>query len=297
AILAFSFTPGLLDQLLPVSFQIFLPTLVFCTFFSMYALNTFTFGAASLFALVGANHGHLLPRSHHHGVAKRGQTFSGQATYYAIVSLNAPQFGNDYPGPHCFKTVKICSGDDQCHFAKIVDKCEGCAYGSLDMSESLFKQFYPTDKGVFRITWNFVGDGEPDEPEKPDPPKPSKKPDPPKTSKEPEPEPEPTTTSKRHTTTSKPKPETTPTPEPTTSKSTSTTSEPTTTTSTSEAKSTTSTSEIPSSTAETSATPSSTTGAGSGSGSGSKSSSGNLEDMNQLMLAFGKLMVAAQKGY
>ncbi|KAG8708572.1 hypothetical protein FRC09_001154 [Ceratobasidium sp. 395] len=242
-------------------------------------------------------------------MAKRGQTFSGQATYYAvgmgaceqrntpedkIVSLNAPQFGNDYPGPHCFKTVKICSGDDQCHFAKIVDKCEGCAYGSLDMSESLFKQFYPTDKGVFRITWNFVGDGEPDEPEKPDPPKPSKKPDPPKTSKEPEPEPEPTTTSKRHTTTSKPKPETTSTPESTTSKSTSTTSEPS--TSTSEAKSSTSTWEIPSSTAETSATPSPTTGAGSGSGSGNKSSSGNLEDMNQVMLAFGRLINAIQEG-
>ncbi|KAG8730744.1 hypothetical protein FRC12_020096 [Ceratobasidium sp. 428] len=48
----------------------------------MHALNALAFGAASLFVLVDANHGHLLPRSRHHGIAKRGQSFSGQATYY-----------------------------------------------------------------------------------------------------------------------------------------------------------------------------------------------------------------------
>ncbi|KAG9104926.1 hypothetical protein FRC06_004993 [Ceratobasidium sp. 370] len=299
----------------------------------MLALNTLAIGAASLFAVVAADHGHLLPRSRHHNVAERSEhhlqkRFGGRATYYQtgmgacgkynnpsdkIVALNAPQFGGGYPGPNCFKMITICKGDN-CHPAQIMDMCPGCDYGALDMSQSLFEQFANTDDGVFQMTWCtydllmsctslFIlgvafNDDKPEEPkttEKPDPPKTSKKPDPPKTTKEPEPEPTttwepPTTTSKKHTSTSTH--ETTSTPEPTTSTSTSTSSKPT-TTSTSEARSSAaSTSELPTTTANTSAAPSTTTEAGSGSGSGSTSGS-NWADLNQVMLAMGRLATVA----
>ncbi|KAG9105404.1 hypothetical protein FRC07_009311 [Ceratobasidium sp. 392] len=221
-----------------------------------------------------------------------------------IVALNSAQFGGGYPGPNCFKGITICKGSN-CHYAQITDECPTCDYGSLDLSQSLFEQFASTDDGIFQMTWTF-NDDKPETTEKPDPPKTTKKPDPPettekpdppKTTKKPEPEPEPTTTSERPTTTSKPKPKTTSTPEPTTSTSTSTSAEPT-TTSTSEAKSSvTSTSQNPTSAVETSAALSTTTasvGAGSGASSGASGGS-NWADMNQVMLAMGRLATVAQE--
>ncbi|KAG9105403.1 hypothetical protein FRC07_009310 [Ceratobasidium sp. 392] len=272
----------------------------------MLRLNTLAVGAASVFALVAADHGHLLPRAHHHDIAERSEhhlqkRFGGRATYYQtglgacgeyndpsdkIVALNTAQFGDGYPGPHCFQMVNICAFGE-CHPGQIVDACPTCGHGDLDMSQSLFEQFASIDKGVFQMTWTFSDGGEPDKPDppkttkKPDPPETTEKPDPPKTSKKPEPEP--TTTSKGHTTTSKPKPETT-----------STSSSKPSTTSTSEAESSTA-SQHPTSTVETSVVPSTTTSAGSGSGSGpsSGSTSGNWADLNQLMLAMGRLAAAA----
>ncbi|KAG8748008.1 hypothetical protein FRC10_009760 [Ceratobasidium sp. 414] len=215
-------------------------------------------------------------------------------TRLAWAPLNVAQFGDGYPGPNCFKMITICK-DNECHPAQITDMCPGCPYGALDMSQSLFEQFASTDAGVFQMTWTF-NDGKPAEPattKKPDPPTTTQKPDPPKTTEKPDPtttwEP-PTTTSKKHTSTSKE--ETTSTPEPTTSTSTSTSSKPTTTSTSEEKSSATSTSELPTSTANTSAAPSATTGAGSGSGSGPSSGS-NWADLNQVMLAMGRLATVA----
>ncbi|KDN49434.1 hypothetical protein RSAG8_02136, partial [Rhizoctonia solani AG-8 WAC10335] len=174
----------------------------------MFAISTLAV-AASLAAAVAADHGHgLHVRSHHHvdrsNLQKR---FSGTATYYAvgqgacgqvnvasdfIVALNAPQYGSGYPGPNCFKPITICA-NGKCVGATIMDQCPGCAYGSLDLSEGLFKQFASTDAGVFQMTWTFAGD-------EPAPaPSSTKKPDP-TTTKQPDPEP---------TTTKKPEPTTT----------------------------------------------------------------------------------------
>ncbi|KAG8690463.1 hypothetical protein FRC08_010524 [Ceratobasidium sp. 394] len=284
----------------------------------MLALNTLAIGTASLFAVVAANHGHILHRSHHHDITERSEhhlqkRFGGRATYYQtglgacgkynnpsdkIVALNSAQYGGGYPGPNCFKMITICKGGN-CHPAQITDECPTCGPGDLDLSQSLFEQFANTDDGVFQMTWTF-NDDKPDPPkttEKPDPPKPTKKPDPPK---EPEPKPEPkpepttsreppTTTSKKHTSTTKQ--EITSTPEPTTSTSSSTSSKPTTTSTSEEKSSAASTSELPTGTANASATPSATTGPGSGSSSGS-----NWEDLNQVMLAMGRLATAAHGG-
>ncbi|KAG8749845.1 hypothetical protein FRC12_013194 [Ceratobasidium sp. 428] len=107
----------------------------------MFVLSTLAVGAASIFTLVAADHGHILPRSHHHGVAERSENhlqkrFNGQATYYKtglgacgitnndgdkIVALNSAQYGGGYPGPHCFQMVNVCKGST-CHPAQITDE-------------------------------------------------------------------------------------------------------------------------------------------------------------------------------
>ncbi|CAE6515526.1 unnamed protein product [Rhizoctonia solani] len=305
----------------------------------MFAFSTLAV-AASLAAAVAADHGRSLhARSHHHvGRSNLQKRYSGTATYYAvgqgacgqvnvasdfIVALNSPQYGSGYPGPNCFKPITICA-KGKCVGATIMDQCPGCAYGSLDLSEGLFKQFASTDDGVFQMTWTFDGEGGDDS-------KPTttstKKPDP-TTTKQPEPtttwKPEPTTTStweeptttssKRRTTTSSPPPETTSTHEPTTSSTSwtpTTTSTVVPTTSSSSSSSTsvavststasTSTSAAPSASAlaststsaSASASPTSTTSSG-GSGSGSGSGS-NLADAQQVMIALGRMVAAANQ--
>ncbi|CAE6460098.1 unnamed protein product [Rhizoctonia solani] len=300
----------------------------------MFAFSTLAV-AASLAAVVVADHGHgLLGRSRHHvdrsNLQKR---FSGTATYYQtgmgacgqysnpgdfIVALNSAQYGGGYPGPNCFKPITICA-KGKCVGATIMDECPTCGYGSLDLSQGLFTQFANTDDGVFQMTWTFA-DGS-DEPKptttkKPDPPAPTTtwKPEPTTTWK---PEPtttwqEPTTTSsKKKTSTWSPPPETTSTPEPTTtstsytptttSTSSSSSSTPTSTSSTSVsssssvasvavASSVTSTSAAPSASASSGSTNGPGTGNSNGSGSGS-----NLADAQQVMIAFGRMVAAANK--
>ncbi|KAG8691055.1 hypothetical protein FRC11_007167 [Ceratobasidium sp. 423] len=285
----------------------------------------FTFGklavAASLAAAVAADHGHSLHARSHHQVGRSNlqKRYSGTATYYAvgmgacgqnnvasdfIVALNSDQFGSGYPGPNCFKPITICA-KGKCVGATIMDECPTCGSGSLDLSEGLFKQFASTDDGVFQMTWTFNGDGGGDSK-----PTSTKKPDP-TTTKKPEPTttwtPEPTTTweaptttsSKSKTTTSSPPPETTSTHESTTSSTSSTPTTTSTVAPTTSSSSSSSTSVATSTSAAgtgTSAAPSasasstSTTGSGSNNGSGSGS---NLVDAQQVMLAFGRLVTAA----
>ncbi|CUA72320.1 hypothetical protein RSOLAG22IIIB_00986 [Rhizoctonia solani] len=297
----------------------------------MFAFSTLAL-AASLVATVAADHGHgLHVRSPHHvGRSNLQKRYDGRATYYAvgmgacgqtnvpsdfIVALNSAQFGSGYPGPNCFKPITICK-DGKCTGATIMDECPSCPYGGLDLSEGLFKYFADTSVGVFQMTWTFDGDSPaPTSTKKPDPTT-TKKPDPePTTTWKPEPTTsweEPTTTSsKKKTSTWSPPPETTSTPEPTTS-STSTSSTPTTTSSststvaptttsaastsvpvTTSATSTSSMSSASSGSAAPSASagsPSSASGNNSGSGSGS-----NLADAQQVMIALGRMVVAAHQ--
>lgn len=72
-----------------------------------------------------------------------------------VVALNGAQFGNGYPGPNCFKKIQIKYKGKTAN-AQIVDKCPGCPYGGLDLTEGLFKHFAPLSQGVLSATWNFV---------------------------------------------------------------------------------------------------------------------------------------------
>jgi len=107
------------------------------------------------------------------------RTYSGQATWFddglgacgiynspsdLIVALDTPLYGSGSPGPECFRYVQITAVDSGITaVAQITDECPGCAYGSLDMSQGLFKIFNPLSVGEFAITWNYVdGNGDDD---------------------------------------------------------------------------------------------------------------------------------------
>jgi len=109
-------------------------------------------------------------KADHHNIAKSlEKRFSGQGTYFIdglgacgqnngpddfIVALNTPQYGSGSPGPQCFKYITI-TGGGKTAVAQIMDECPTCDYGSLDMSEGLFKHFNDLSVGEFDITWSF----------------------------------------------------------------------------------------------------------------------------------------------
>ncbi|KAF9553808.1 hypothetical protein CPC08DRAFT_713430 [Agrocybe pediades] len=72
-----------------------------------------------------------------------------------IVALNGQQFGSGYPGPNCFKQIKLSYGGKTA-VATITDMCPGCPYGGLDLSRGLFKHFASEDLGVLSGEWSFV---------------------------------------------------------------------------------------------------------------------------------------------
>lgn len=68
-----------------------------------------------------------------------------------IVALNAAQYGS---GGYCNQGITI-TYNGKSVGATIVDMCPGCAYGSLDMSPALFKEFADESVGTFQMTWDF----------------------------------------------------------------------------------------------------------------------------------------------
>lgn len=107
---------------------------------------------------------------------RRKKTFSGKATWFVpskeggsegacgvyndddayIVAMNSDQYGDmDEVSDLCGKTVKIKYGDNSVE-AKVTDACPECDYGSLDLTQAVFKELDDLDTGVLDITWKFV---------------------------------------------------------------------------------------------------------------------------------------------
>ncbi|KAI1185559.1 RlpA-like double-psi beta-barrel-protein domain-containing protein-containing protein [Nemania serpens] len=90
--------------------------------------------------------------------------FSGDMTYYnpglgacgqtngdgdAVVALSASQSG------FCGKSIRI-HYKDKSTTAKVVDKCPGCGYGSIDVSSTVFDKLANRDLGRVLVTWEFI---------------------------------------------------------------------------------------------------------------------------------------------
>ncbi|KAK4705303.1 chorismate synthase, partial [Phenoliferia sp. Uapishka_3] len=109
-----------------------------------------------------------------HQLSKRGST-NARATYFAvsfvglgacgitnsdsdfIVALNSAQYGDSGAiSSYCFKEITISYGGKSTT-AQITDECPGCPYGGLDMSPSLFQYFASESVGVIYVTWELAG--------------------------------------------------------------------------------------------------------------------------------------------
>ncbi|KAI8957742.1 RlpA-like double-psi beta-barrel-protein domain-containing protein-containing protein [Daldinia sp. FL1419] len=106
--------------------------------------------------------------------ASQALAYSGDMTYYtpglgacgkwnseadAIVALSQAQYGHD-ANPN---NAKVCGRRINIHYggktatATVVDKCMGCASGSIDVSPAVFRQLAPLDKGRVKVTWGYAG--------------------------------------------------------------------------------------------------------------------------------------------
>jgi len=104
------------------------------------------------------------------GSLQTALAISGRATYYAagqgacgwrntpgdfIVALNEGQFGGGRGSTaQCGRSLTIRYGG-QSVVATVADCCPGCPYGALDMTEGLFNQFAGLGAGVFYMDWDW----------------------------------------------------------------------------------------------------------------------------------------------
>ncbi|KAI0016169.1 RlpA-like double-psi beta-barrel-protein domain-containing protein-containing protein [Xylariomycetidae sp. FL0641] len=68
----------------------------------------------------------------------------------AVVALSPA----DYAGA-CGKTISIQMGGGGSAKAKVVDKCPGCAAGSIDVSPSVFSSLADLAEGRVKVSWSF----------------------------------------------------------------------------------------------------------------------------------------------
>jgi len=95
------------------------------------------------------------------GVTACGKSYGKDAF---VVAMNADQFGST-PGssPFCNQMITISFGGKSTS-AQVVDKCPGCPYRGLDLTEGLFKFFAPLGAGVIYGTWSGGGGDAPKAP-------------------------------------------------------------------------------------------------------------------------------------
>jgi len=97
-----------------------------------------------------------------------GQTFSGEATYYAADGTGACGFKatpNDlmvaamnkaqYKKSLCGQCIAV-TGPKGTVKVRIVDLCPGCSMGDVDLSKQAFAAIAALSAGRIDITWNFV---------------------------------------------------------------------------------------------------------------------------------------------
>ncbi|KAI2630104.1 RlpA-like double-psi beta-barrel-protein domain-containing protein-containing protein [Xylaria nigripes] len=93
-------------------------------------------------------------------------SFTGDMTYYepglgacgqtnsasdAVVALSTAQYDGS-----CGKTITIIK-DGKTATAKVVDKCPGCASGSIDVSPAVFQSLEPLSVGRTTVSWSYSG--------------------------------------------------------------------------------------------------------------------------------------------
>jgi len=91
------------------------------------------------------------------GLTSCGQTYSDSDAVVALSHLVMNNGGNSNNNPLCGKTITI-TYNGITKTGKVVDTCEGCAAGNIDLSPSLFQAFAPESAGrVPGVSWYVSG--------------------------------------------------------------------------------------------------------------------------------------------
>lgn len=101
------------------------------------------------------------------GGAATGEEFEGEATYYDANGTGACGFpaSNDfmvaaindeqYSKANCGRCIEV-AGPTGKVVVRIVDKCPGCSFGDVDLSQTAFGKIAKLSAGRIAITWRFV---------------------------------------------------------------------------------------------------------------------------------------------
>ncbi|XP_055351830.1 papain inhibitor-like [Paramacrobiotus metropolitanus] len=109
------------------------------------------------------------------GMCAVALSFQGKATFYTpamgacgkvnhedemVVAVSKAQYGvhsNPNNAPVCSKCalVKAVESGEQVK-VKVVDQCNGCASGAIDLSPAAFEKLADKDLGHIEVTWNYV---------------------------------------------------------------------------------------------------------------------------------------------
>jgi expansin (peptidoglycan-binding protein) len=101
------------------------------------------------------------------GDAATGEEFEGEATYYDANGTGACGFpaSNDfmvaaindeqYSKANCGKCISV-TGPRGTVVVRIVDKCPGCSFGDVDLSQTAFAKIARLADGRIDIKWHFV---------------------------------------------------------------------------------------------------------------------------------------------
>lgn len=102
------------------------------------------------------------------GPDARSETeYSGEATYYYTTQMGAcgiPTPPDDlvaaindeqYSKENCGRCVGV-EGPNGSVVVRIIDKCPGCDFGDLDLSDTAFTQIAEKSAGRVKITWKFT---------------------------------------------------------------------------------------------------------------------------------------------
>ncbi|EPE09866.1 Barwin-related endoglucanase [Ophiostoma piceae UAMH 11346] len=112
--------------------------------------------------------------THPYGPRAAAESFTGDLTYYNlglgacgidssnqdwtqnVVALNDEQMGTlSNTNPYCGRTITI-SGNGKTTTGTILDKCMGCVWGDIDVSEKAFTEIFGSlDVGRGKVTWWF----------------------------------------------------------------------------------------------------------------------------------------------
>lgn len=101
------------------------------------------------------------------GDAATGEEYEGEATYYDANGTGACGFPastdfmvaaiNDeqYSKANCGRCISV-TGPSGTVIVRIVDKCPGCSFGDVDLSQTAFGKIAKLSDGRVDIRWRFV---------------------------------------------------------------------------------------------------------------------------------------------